>query len=585
MRSVPPLSQHLAAERAKAEALTAELQSSVSEMRGAHTAEKARLLLEHERLQALSVAVQQERASLAAEAAAERRALEDARHSRESEGAKVLAELEVERANLRLAHESIARERERIARERAAETTAKAQAEAAVRAHSAELAAERSLLDDAKARVASEAAEVASARAALERERNAFAQDVEALKQLSIRVQEESAAVRDAAQHSSRQLAASRELATIAETERAAAEEAREAAEMASREVMETRRAFEAERLATAKERKEMAERKLELERTAEATRTLQLQISRHMGVESSKIVNGDKARLVGPPLAAAARHCVAYNAVPRGRPKPFAPPAYPRSAWQAHHASPAHALSGAIEEVGSPPRNTAYPDVSDVPQARSPALAQHEEPRLAQPAAGPAGTAASLVAAAGWRHAYDQCAEAIKASHTEILAKLRAPPPTSKVPALTIPPPSEENLQRATRHPPNPGCEAACRHSDVGLNPATTGTSTTRHSYHFPGMVPIDTPFPSHSSTPIGDRGREAGSTRPSNVSVFPGDPRCRTCVGTAAVTVPTGVESSGSSMVSLHKTRLSSWGSEASIPAHQVPSVTPLPPGLPES
>ena len=189
----------------------------------------------------------------------------------------------------------------------------------------------------------------------------------------------------------------------------------------------------------------------------------------------------------------------------------------------------------------------------------------------MAQPAAGPAGTAASLVAAAGWRHAYDQCAEAIKASHTEILAKLRAPPPTSKVPALTIPPPSEENLQRATRHPPNPGCEAACRHSDVGLNPATTGTSTTRHSYHFPGMVPIDTPFPSHSSTPIGDRGREAGSTRPSNVSVFPGDPRCRTCVGTAAVTVPTGVESSGSSMVSLHKTRLSSWGSEASIPAHQ--------------
>jgi len=53
------------------------MQSSVAELRGAHGSEKARLLLEHERLQALSEALQRERASLAAEGASERRALDE----------------------------------------------------------------------------------------------------------------------------------------------------------------------------------------------------------------------------------------------------------------------------------------------------------------------------------------------------------------------------------------------------------------------------------------------------------------------------------------------------------------------------
>jgi hypothetical protein len=444
-----------AAERAKIEALTAEMQSSVAELRGAHGAEKARLLLEHERLQALSEALQRERAVLAAEAAAERRAIEEARGSRESEAMRAAAEMETQRASLRLAHEATALERDRMARERALNTTAKAQAETTLRAQVAELAAERSLLDDAKVRVAAEVAEIASARAAFERERAAFAEDVEALKHLSVRVHEESAAVRDASHHSSRQLAASRELAAIAEAERAAADEAREVAEMAVREVVETRRAFESERLAAAKERKEMSERRQELERAAEATRTLQLQLSRHMGAEATKAADGDAAAPPQTARWAAAEPRPVYTIRPRARPQPYAPQQTVRQAWRAPPAvRDSSTARGVIEEVGSPPRRAASHDQPGPPAAQ----------RTAQPsqAAGAGGTVGSLLAAADWRHTYDQTAQAIRASHNDVIAKLRAPPSMRGSQPAAVHLDEKENISGAA--PQNCAC-AAGRH------------------------------------------------------------------------------------------------------------------------
>mmetsp|Transcript_19286 Transcript_19286/g.65032 ORF Transcript_19286/g.65032 Transcript_19286/m.65032 type:complete len:254 (-) Transcript_19286:118-879(-) len=103
---------------------------------------------------------------------------------------------------------------------------------------------------------------------------------------------------------------------------------------------------------------------------------------------------------------------------------------------------------------------------------------------------------------------------------------------------AASAPPPAaatdKENKRLGVNRAPPPSASAAARHS----------AGSARPSYGFPGLAPIETPFPSGATTPI---------------------PR-RDVWGRASTAG--GGSSRSSSMVSLHKTQLSSWGSEASLP-----------------
>ena len=145
------------------------------------------------------------------------------------------------------------RERERMSRQRAAAAAEAATREAANMAEQAKMEHERELLDEARKRVAVERSEVVGMRDALDRERAAFAQDVEALKQLGLTVQAESVAVREAMTKAESEMAEGRRLQALANEEREGVKKEHAAADAAMAEVIEGRKAFETERLATAK--------------------------------------------------------------------------------------------------------------------------------------------------------------------------------------------------------------------------------------------------------------------------------------------------------------------------------------------
>ena len=90
-------------------------------------------------------------------------------------------------------------------------------------------------VEEAKARTAQERAEVMAARESLERDRTAFEQDVATLRELSLQVQAESVAVKEAARVSQQEHTESRRLHAGAAAERAAAEGERARAEQVSR--------------------------------------------------------------------------------------------------------------------------------------------------------------------------------------------------------------------------------------------------------------------------------------------------------------------------------------------------------------
>lgn len=271
--------RQLAEEREQLKELTAAMQHSVKELASSQAAEKERLAAEAVRLANLHATFERERGTLAAELVAERQKIEDARDARALEEQQEAAVREARRGELRAEEAALSRERERISRLKAAAVSEQATREAAALAELARIEHERDLMEEIKKKVVAERAEVGAHRAELERDREAFTADVDALKQLGERVQQESVRVRQAMDEAAAELAEGRRLKAEAQEVREAADSQKRLAEAAMTEVVVGRKTFEEERLATAKERKVLVQEKMALSRSAEATRLMQLQL------------------------------------------------------------------------------------------------------------------------------------------------------------------------------------------------------------------------------------------------------------------------------------------------------------------
>ena len=242
-----------------------------------------------------------------------------------------------------------------------------------------------------------------------------------------------------------------------------------------------------------------MAQRRTELDRASEAMRAMKLQLTRHAASYPAGAEAGLAAGLAGVSLASAA------SAAHIGTQQLFA--SHAPVLESRRYVCPAPQLRPqylpAPQPGGAPPPPpVACPPATPAP-ATAPAAAPPGEaappppaPPPAPPTRLPAGGDASLLDT--WQRACEATARETRARHDDILAKLRAPPPAPPPAAAT----DKENKRLGVNRAPPPSTSAAARHS----------AGSARPSYGFPGLAPIETPFPSGATTPIPRRAASGG-------------------------------------------------------------------------
>ena len=157
-----------------------------------------------------------------------------------------------------------------------------AQTQAQLKAARAEIDTESALLAETRDRVAADRSEFLAQQAKLDAERESFARDVEALRQLGLQVQADSIAVRDMKAQSSAEVGEAQRLHDEATSARADAEAAAAKAEEAMRVLFE-QRVVRDRTPRDGEGRRELLSQKAAVSRSAEATRRLQLQLVQQM--------------------------------------------------------------------------------------------------------------------------------------------------------------------------------------------------------------------------------------------------------------------------------------------------------------
>ena len=444
------------------------------------------------------------------------------------------------------------------------------------------------MLDESKQRIQAERHELTKLREELEKERENFNGDVEALKQLGMQVHAESLAVREAMAASQQELAEGRRLVGLAEGEKAAIAEERRLATEKMGQLVEGRKQFELERLDTAKERKVLAHEKVTLSRTAEATRLMQLQLVASMTAPTGPATAAAAAASPPkPPPEGGAEggggegEAAASDSPPRGP--------TPERVWRQWVKPPARPqpIVSTVPETAPaatyrPPPANLGGIAAGLPASGAGGMSTIAENVVSTDSSTAAATLGGGTTAPDWKAAWQDDYKSAAASLQHQLGFLRAlqtQPPLSS----TMPPPQSYSAPLPPRVVSSagpilgrgsgggtpsewspPGC--------VGTPFAASSTGGSRLSYQWPANVSLGCGA-SNTSTPsrfYKGAAYAAGQQAASSCWYKGG---AASAAGQAAV--PGRADgSSSSSMVSLHNVRLSSWGSlpsrSSSSPAH---------------